>query len=107
MVVDKKLFPKGKQDISREEKSKMKWRMLFVIMFFICVVGFLILTATIFFLKVSPRELFLRCVFAGYVLTQKPPPMPPPSDVFRQYVVDPIPNSVTNIKADKPKDIWG
>jgi hypothetical protein len=80
--------------------------MLFVIMFFICVVGFLILTATIF-LKVSPRELFLRCVFASYVLTQKPPPMPPPSDVFRQYVLDPIPKSVTNIKADKPKEIWG
>ncbi|MGD8785928.1 MAG: hypothetical protein PVJ60_00765 [Phycisphaerales bacterium] len=33
--------------------------------------------------------------------------MPPASELFKQYVMDPIPASVTNIKADQPKTIGG
>jgi hypothetical protein len=33
--------------------------------------------------------------------------MPTPSEAFRQYIMDPIPESVTNIKADRPSVIGG
>lgn len=35
------------------------------------------------------------------------PPMPPPSEIFRQHILDPIPESVTNIRADRPKNFLG
>lgn len=89
-----------------KKRHKLAVRMLFLFVFLIGIVVPLIFAATKL-RKVSPRELFLRCVFAGYVLMQKPPPMPPPSEVFRQHVLDPIPESVTNIKADQPKNILG
>lgn len=86
---------------------KMKWRKLFLLVFLICIILIFAATISLKVRKVSPKELFLRCVFVGYVLMQKPPPMPPPSEVFRQHVLDPIPESVTNIKADQPKNILG
>jgi len=51
----------------------------------------------------------MRCVFVGYFLKEvlSQPPMPPPSEIFRQYILDPIPESVTNIKADQPHKIFG
>lgn len=79
---------------------------LLVCLAVVSVVVSVILTAVIL-LNGSPSELLLRCVFAGYVLMQKPPPMPPPSEIFRQHILDPIPESVTNIKADRPKVIGG
>jgi hypothetical protein len=88
------------------KRHKLAVRILFFFVFLICVVVLLTIAASIF-LKASPLELFLRCVFAGYVLTQKPPPMPPPAEIFRQHILDPIPESVTNIKADRPSEIWG
>jgi hypothetical protein len=103
MVADKKLSPQGKQDIGREGKSKMKRRMLLSI-FLICII---LISAPMMIFKVSPRELFLGWALAGYVLMQKPPPMPTPSELFIEHLLDPIPESVTNIKADKPKEIWG
>jgi len=35
------------------------------------------------------------------------PPQPSPDELFRGYVLSPIPKSVTNIKADQPKNIGG
>jgi hypothetical protein len=35
------------------------------------------------------------------------PPLPPPEKLFSQYVLSPIPKSVKNIRADKPKNIGG
>ena len=34
-------------------------------------------------------------------------PQAPPEEMFRQYVLSPIPKSVTNIKADQPSEIFG
>ena len=84
----------------------MKRPMLLVIMFLICIVVPLIFAGTVI-LKVSPRELFLRCLFAGYILMQKPPPMPTPSELFIEHLLYPIPESVKNIKADRPSEIGG
>jgi len=51
-----------------------------------------------------PR-LFAGLFFAGIILLQKPAPQVslPPEEVFRQYAIDPVPASVTNIKADQPR----
>ena len=38
---------------------------------------------------------------------QKSPPMPTPSELFREHLLDPIPESVKNIKADRPSEILG
>jgi hypothetical protein len=55
----------------------------------------------------SPSELLSRFVLIGYFLAQKPPPMPSPSELFTQHLLDPIPESVANIKADRPSAMWG
>jgi hypothetical protein len=53
---------------------------------------------------------FLRYVpsllFRNFIQTLTPP-QPPPGELFRGYVLSPIPTSVTNIKADQPKNIGG
>ena len=103
MVADKKLSPQGKQDIGREGKSKMKRHKLLSI-FLICII---LIFATMIIFNVSPRSFFLRYVFAGKFLIQKSPPMPTPSELFREHLLDPIPESVKNIKADRPSEILG
>lgn len=80
-----KIFPRGKQHIGREKKSKMKRYMLLVIMFLICMVGILGLTAC------RPRGMSKARA----------------SQIFRQYVLDPIPASVTNIRAHQPGIFYG
>jgi hypothetical protein len=54
--------------------------------------------------------IFLFVIFLKYVpcalLRPKRTPVPP-EETFRQYILDPIPKSVTNIKADQPKKIFG
>jgi hypothetical protein len=53
---------------------------------------------------------FLRHVppllFRTFIKTLTPP-QPPPDELFRGYVLSPIPKSVTNIKVDQPKNIGG
>jgi len=44
-------------------------------------------------------------IFAWIILLK--PPKTPPSEVFRRYVLAPIPESVTNIRADQPKNFGG
>jgi hypothetical protein len=54
--------------------------------------------------------IFLFVIFLKYVtcalLRPKRTPVPP-EETFRQYILYPIPKSVTNIKADQPKKIFG
>jgi len=53
---------------------------------------------------------FLRYVppvlFRTFIKSITPPP-PPPENLFSQYVLSPIPKSVTNIKADQPGKTFG
>ena len=50
----------------------------------------------VIFLKYAPRALL------------RPPNRPvPPEETFRQYVLNPIPKSVKNIRADQPKNFGG
>ena len=63
------------------------------------------LAAHILFLLVLLNCIALLFIFAWIILLK--PPKIPPSEVFRQYVLSPIPESVTNIRADQPKKIRG
>jgi len=47
----------------------------------------------------------LLFIFAWIILLK--PPKTPPSAAFRQYVLSPIPESVTNIRADQPQKFRG
>jgi len=59
--------------------------------------------------------IFLGVAFLRYVppllfrtfIKSLTPPQPPPDELFRGYVLSPIPKSVTNIKADQPKNFGG
>lgn len=111
MVADKRLFTQGKQDISKGVRAWMKRhklavRILFFFVFLICVVVLLTIAASIF-LKASPSELLLRFAVVSFILKKElsKPPMPPPSEIFRQHILDPIPESVTNIRADQAMNV--
>jgi hypothetical protein len=66
------------------------------------------LAAHILFLLVLLNCIALLFIFAWIILLKPPKtPQTPPSEVFRQYVLDPIPASVTNIRADQPKNFGG
>ncbi len=66
------------------------------------------LAAHIILLLVLLNCIALLFIFA-WIIILKPPktPQTPPSEVFRQYVLGPIPESVTNIRADQPKNFGG
>jgi hypothetical protein len=59
--------------------------------------------------------IFLGVTFLRYVppvlfrtfIKSLTPPQPPPDELFKGYVLSPIPKSVTNIKADQPKNFGG
>jgi hypothetical protein len=86
--------------------NKFARRVLRLSAFVVCIVVALIFGAAIF-LRLSPAELIGRYVFLRSILLQKPAPMPPPGDLFRQHVLDPIPESVADIRADQPKRYGG
>ncbi len=66
------------------------------------------LAAHIILLLVLLNCIALLFIFA-WIIILKPlkTPQTPPSEVFRQYVLDPIPESVTNIRADQPRNFRG
>jgi hypothetical protein len=55
----------------------------------------------------SISELLLQGYFVGRLLTHKTPPMPKPTEIFTEHILDPIPKSVTNLKADRPYCVLG
>ena len=63
------------------------------------ILGMIFLGVT--FLRSGPPLLFRTFIKS---LT---PPKPTPDELFRGYVLSPIPKSVTNIKADQPKNFGG
>ena len=77
--------------------AKKKLRRFAVVAVFIF--GMIFLGVT-FFKHVPP--LLLRAFIKSLT-----PPQPSPDELFRGYVLSPIPKSVTNIKADQPKNIGG
>ena len=77
--------------------TKMKRRHFAVVVVFIF--GMIFFAVTLF--KYVPPLLFKTLT-----KTLKAP-QAPPEETFRQYVLSPIPKSVTNIKADQPKNIMG
>jgi hypothetical protein len=81
---------------------------LILFLFVFCIFGSF-LYATISLCGSSPSGLLQKCVVLGYLVKESlsQPPMPPPSEIFEKYLLNPIPESVKNIKADKPKEIWG
>ncbi len=88
------------------KRRKVKIVMLVLLLFLVCIVTSLIFAWTI--IVKTPRSPFLlKLVVTGLFLKEllSVPPMPPPSEVFRQHIMDPIPESVTNIKADRPSVI--
>jgi len=89
-------------------RRKLRILMLVLLVFLICIVMPLIFAWTII-VRTPTSPLLLKFVMVGLVLKEVllPPPMPPPSEVFRQYIMDPIPESVTNIKANRPSIIGG
>ena len=82
--------------------------MLFLFVVLVCIVAPLIFAGTRFRME-SPSELLLRFKMLRLILKKQSsrPQMPPPSEIFRQHVLDPIPKSVTNVKADQPREIGG
>lgn len=89
-------------------RRKLRILMLVVLMFLVCIVVALIFAAIII-VKTPTSPFLLKIVMVGLVLKEVllPPPMPPPSELFRQYIMDPIPKSVTNIRANRPSVIGG
>ena len=60
-------------------------------------------------LRISPADMLLRLQMLRLILKRqmsKPLTARPP-EIFKKYILDPIPASVTNIKADQPKNILG
>ena len=78
--------------------------LLFVVL--ICVVVPSIFTVS-FLRNTSLSELLLARHLLKFLLTNRPPPMPPQAEIFTKYILDPIPKSVTNIKADRPRLFLG
>jgi hypothetical protein len=58
-------------------------------------------------LKAGPSNLLGRIAVAIALSRAKSAPSGPPSDIFRQFVVDPIPESVTEIKVDQTLALFG
>ena len=63
------------------------------------------LAAHIILLLVLLNCIALLFIFAWIIILK--PPKPPSSELFRRYVLAPIPESVTNIRADQPKNFGG
>lgn len=90
----------------------MKQRMLTVrnlfllIVVLICVAVLSICTVS-FIKNTSLSELLLARHLLKFLLTNRPPPMPPQAEIFTKHILDPIPKSVTNLKADRPRCFLG
>lgn len=78
--------------------------LLFVVL--ICVVVPSIFTVSII-RNTSISELLLMRHLVKFFFANRPPPMPPQAEIFTKYILDPIPKSVTNIKADRPRLFLG
>lgn len=84
--------------------KRHKLAVLFLLVFLICTV---VIFAITIFSKAPPSELLLRFAVASFILKKElsKPPMPPPSEIFRQHILDPIPESVINIRADQAMNV--
>ena len=78
--------------------------LLFVVL--ICVVLSSIFTVSII-RNTSISDLLLKGYLVKFFFTYKPPPMPQQAEIFTKHILDPIPKSVTNLKADRPYCLRG
>ena len=90
------------------KRRKLRILMLVLLVFLICIVMPLMFAWTII-VKTPTSPFLLKFVVLGFFLKELllPPPMPPPTELFKQHIMDPIPESVTNIKTDRPSVIGG
>jgi hypothetical protein len=90
------------------KRYKLVVLVLFLFVYLFCIFGSFLYVA-VSLRGTSPSDLLLRCALLGYYIKEylSQPPMPPPSEIFETYILNPIPESVMDIKADKPKEIWG
>ena len=87
--------------------KKTIFRILCLTVFIVCIVLLLISLASIF-LRISPSDILGKFAIIGHILTQKTaPPILLPAEIFRDYILYPIPESVTNIRVDQPKKYSG
>jgi hypothetical protein len=89
------------------KRRRFPVRMLLLLL--VCLIGIVVslIFAAAKLGHTSPSELLLRFVVIGHLVTHRPPPIPATDEIWRQHVLDPIPESVANIKADRPSVIEG
>ena len=85
--------------MNRRKLTVRNLSILFVVL--ICVAVLFLCTVS-FIQNTSLSDLLFRGCLVGLILMQKTPPMPQPTEIFTEHIVDPILNSVTNLKADRP-----
>jgi hypothetical protein len=85
--------------MKRRKLTVRNLSILFVVL--ICVAVLSICTVS-FFQNTFLSDLLFRGCLIGVILMHKTPPMPQPTEIFTEHILDPIPNSVTNLKADRP-----
>jgi len=73
---------------------------------FICLIVLVLATLTVAATGKFP-DLLSRIGFAFAILQMKEAPNGPPAALFSQYVLDPPPNSVAEIRADRTKAVFG
>jgi len=83
-------------------KSKLTIRNLSILFIVLLCVAVLSICTVSFFQNTFLSDLLFRGCLVGLILMQKTPPMPQPTEIFTEHILDPIPNSVTNLKADRP-----
>jgi len=90
--------------MKRRKLSVRNLSILFVVI--ICVAVLSICTVS-FVQNTLLSDLLFRGCLIGLILMHKTPPMPQPTEIFTEHILDPIPNSVTNLKADRPDCFQG
>jgi len=90
--------------MNRRKLTVRNLSILFVVL--ICVAVLSICTVP-FVQNTLLSDLLFRGCLIGIILMHKTPPMPQPTEIFTEHILDPIPNSVTNLKADRPEYFQG
>ena len=83
-------------------RRKLTVRNLSILLVVLICVAVLSLCTVSFIQNTSLSDLLFRGCLIGVILMHKTPPMPQPNEIFTVHILDPIPNSVTNLKADRP-----
>ncbi len=87
------------KELLKKQRKQVDRALIFMVVAIIAAIP-----AAFLLLKLLRNPLGAGLFIILLIITHQPePPMPPADEVFRQYVLDPVPASVTNIKADQPR----